>query len=136
MWVCVHRIQRIGPSAAARIACMCDSSSGPGSMTINSCVPMRYVFVPGPVITPPLGAMIRVTAASSSCGTPGTNSYESFKIGYPFEDETTHPACGHRPAGACGHGRRIRNDAARGGGPHHSTRSQHHLQIEGAGSSL
>ena len=38
--------------------------------------------MPGPVITPPFGAMIRVTAASSLCGTPGTSSYESFKIEY------------------------------------------------------
>src|SRR4051812_49049146 len=45
----------------------------PGSITATSSIPTRYVFVPGPVITPGFGASTRRTIGLSADATPGTS---------------------------------------------------------------
>src|ERR1019366_9119344 len=59
------------PSAASMMACKCRASSGPGSSTVISPRPNKYVLVPGPVIRPALGATMRRTAVPNTEGLPG-----------------------------------------------------------------
>ena len=40
------------------MASICSSIAGPGSITVTSSVPTKYVFVPGPVKTLPFPAVI------------------------------------------------------------------------------
>src|SRR5436305_15102197 len=50
------------------------ASSGPGSITAISSMPTRYVLVPGPVITPGLGARTRRTRRLRAQAAPGVSS--------------------------------------------------------------
>src|SRR5262249_21405690 len=74
-WVCVRSTQRTRSRIdAPTMASMCFFVSGPGSITATSSMPTRYVFVPGPVNGPGLGATIRRTSGDSALGTPGVRS--------------------------------------------------------------
>ena len=60
------------PLVSARIFSTCESIAGPGSMTARRS--RSSVLVPGPVIIPGLGAVMRSTRASSRLGSPAVRS--------------------------------------------------------------